>query len=1010
MNPLIENLNRLGGEFLHFAWPMLWQSSLLIALVFAVDFLLARKLRAAVRHALWLVVLVKLLLPPTLALPTGAAWWLFPAQPAPQPPLARHYSVTYDQDLADASLSSLPALPAMATPPPQLNRAGWALLAAGAVSAGLLAWLLFRWGQLIAKVRAAAPESAAAGSLRDARRGTGLPDGLRIKLVAGTLSPAVCGLFRPVILLPRVLADHLPAAQLRAVLLHEAIHLRRKDIWVNFAQALLQILYWWHPLVWLANARMRRVREEAVDDAVMLALADDAEVYAPTLLEVARLAFQRPLMSLGLVGIMESRSALRQRVERLLNFRAPRRAGLTLVSLGGLFLFSAVALPMGQSQAQSEKDAPATAVVAAAPATTPPVVPAADPQTNPPAVLVEAAFYRMSAEQFQTLATQLPPGQEHLDENEWWTATPAEFTRLQDRLKLLGSEPFNRPRIQTTSGKAAQFFVGNDTRTDLEFDCLPVVTGQTVNLTVQGEVTDQSRNILLTNQFHVVATPENFGGLALRLKSPDSLTSSNVIALIGVQIIANNPATGLISFPATETLPDSLATTNGDSAANLITKTFLLKNPRSEAEIKQLLVNAGVQMPPATFLISPTGILVVRGTPEQLDLAAQIARKLNGFPAASHQTSHPATAPGTNTAPATASTQLFNRTFRIDPFFFIPYCHAHGIAATNHTSEAIKIIFNQMELNFDPAQGKSIFYNEKLGYLFIKSTESDLDTVEKVLQVFSEPPVQLHVKARFIEVPKDALNDVDKFLLATNTAGGQRLGFMSDKNTRMLLKKWGAQTNSSIETLGEPEITVWGGRQVQMRATDISNIVTNMSFHSYYTNRSGSNVIESAVVPDTSTVETGPILDATMQVLDDGNTINLRAAASLIEFYGYATPPKRMATHSATNATGEILNLPNIWPAFQIREQHATVNLWDNQTLVLWLGQGQPHRPADSSPARVEAVTKHIQAAEKKKQANDVIVLITATIVDAAGSRVHPGEGLPSAETGIPPQPAAPGK
>ena len=114
------------------------------------------------------------------------------------------------------------------------------------------------------------------------------------------------------------------------MLLHEVFHLRRKDVWVNCAQALLQIVYWWHPLLWIANARIRRVREEAVDDAVMLALRDEADSYAPTLLEVAKLAFRRPLLSLGLVGIMESRSALRQRIERLVDFRAPRNAGLTL--------------------------------------------------------------------------------------------------------------------------------------------------------------------------------------------------------------------------------------------------------------------------------------------------------------------------------------------------------------------------------------------------------------------------------------------------------------------------------------------------------------------------------------------------------------------------------------------------------------------------------------------------------------------------------------------------------
>jgi hypothetical protein len=97
---------------------------------------------------------------------------------------------------------------------------------------------------------------------------------------------------------------------------------------------------------------VRRVREEAVDDAVMCALSDEAEVYAPTLLEVAKLAFNRPLASLGLVGILESRNALRHRIERLLNFTTPRRAGVSMVSVICLAAFTALAVPMGEPPAR----------------------------------------------------------------------------------------------------------------------------------------------------------------------------------------------------------------------------------------------------------------------------------------------------------------------------------------------------------------------------------------------------------------------------------------------------------------------------------------------------------------------------------------------------------------------------------------------------------------------------------------------------------------------------------
>jgi type II secretory pathway component GspD/PulD (secretin) len=66
---------------------------------------------------------------------------------------------------------------------------------------------------------------------------------------------------------------------------------------------------------------------------------------------VAKLALHRPLASLGLVGILESRSSLRQRIERLMDFRPPRRAGLGLASAIGVLGFAALAVPMGEAPA-----------------------------------------------------------------------------------------------------------------------------------------------------------------------------------------------------------------------------------------------------------------------------------------------------------------------------------------------------------------------------------------------------------------------------------------------------------------------------------------------------------------------------------------------------------------------------------------------------------------------------------------------------------------------------------
>ena len=98
MNSSIETLNHWGGNFLHIAAPMLWQSSLLIAILLAFDFLMRRHLRASIRYALWLVVLVKLILPPTLALPTSPVWWLHKTPPPVEVKIpVKKFTVTYDQ-------------------------------------------------------------------------------------------------------------------------------------------------------------------------------------------------------------------------------------------------------------------------------------------------------------------------------------------------------------------------------------------------------------------------------------------------------------------------------------------------------------------------------------------------------------------------------------------------------------------------------------------------------------------------------------------------------------------------------------------------------------------------------------------------------------------------------------------------------------------------------------------------------------------------------------------------
>jgi beta-lactamase regulating signal transducer with metallopeptidase domain len=352
MNDLSLLLNRAGAAAAGFAGPAFLQSAVLIAVVALLDRLLRRRVPAAGRAALWLLVLVKLALPPSLALPTGLGYWL--NRPAPPPPAAVTVAPAVFLETDEASLPRPPATPAPRPAPlaPRLSLEAWLLLGWAAGTLALAGLTLAQWLRVLRLARGArpaAPELAA--RLERAARRLGLRRAVRLRLADSPHGPLVFGLFRPVILLPERLAAELGPDQLDDVLLHELAHVRRGDLWTGHAQALLQCLWWWHPLVWLAGRRLDRAREEAADEAVLAALDREPPRYAETLVAVARLVTARPGLTLGFLGILERRSALRWRVERLLDGPTPRRRlswGAALL----LAVFAATALPMAPGPAE----------------------------------------------------------------------------------------------------------------------------------------------------------------------------------------------------------------------------------------------------------------------------------------------------------------------------------------------------------------------------------------------------------------------------------------------------------------------------------------------------------------------------------------------------------------------------------------------------------------------------------------------------------------------------------
>jgi general secretion pathway protein D len=165
----------------------------------------------------------------------------------------------------------------------------------------------------------------------------------------------------------------------------------------------------------------------------------------------------------------------------------------------------------------------------------------------------------------------------------------------------------------------------------------------------------------------------------------------------------------------------------------------------------------------------------------------------------------------------------------------------------------------------------------------------------------------------------------------------------------------------------------------------------------------------SAITPVTQQVETGPVLDVVPYVLSDGYTINLTLIPSLVEFVGYDNPPSIASVTGGLN----VVQLPVILPDFTVRQVVTTVNIWDNQTIVIGgLISSDTASTKDKVPVLgdLPVLGNLFQSTSKTVQKKNLMIFVTATIVDPAGNRVHSDDELPFAQTAIPAQPVVPGQ
>lgn len=169
--------------------------------------------------------------------------------------------------------------------------------------------------------------------------------------------PAVAGIFRPVILIPRGHAGW-SGDEARAVLAHEIGHVARRDGLTQLVAGIATAAYWFHPLAWHAAARMCVERERACDDRALLS-GVRPHGYASLLLRVLR-ASRTPPVPASVLAMARPRE-METRIRSILDPGVRRR---------GLPAHARIAIPL--ATAMVAVAAAAVRVDAAAPRSAPP--------------------------------------------------------------------------------------------------------------------------------------------------------------------------------------------------------------------------------------------------------------------------------------------------------------------------------------------------------------------------------------------------------------------------------------------------------------------------------------------------------------------------------------------------------------------------------------------------------------------------------------------------------------
>ena len=180
----------------------------------------------------------------------------------------------------------------------------------------------------------------------------------RLYVVESTTQPFVFGWLCGSIYLPAHFVECESAEQQNAVLTHELAHVVRWDPGVNLLQMIVQAIFFFHPVVWWANRKIREEREKCCDEFVLSDTRTSAKEYCEAIVQMLdhKTGETRLQSTLAVGGSLKN---IEQRMMAMLGSKRQFRRRPTLATMVALTLVALVTLPSAIVVTQAMQPPPA---------------------------------------------------------------------------------------------------------------------------------------------------------------------------------------------------------------------------------------------------------------------------------------------------------------------------------------------------------------------------------------------------------------------------------------------------------------------------------------------------------------------------------------------------------------------------------------------------------------------------------------------------------------------------